>query len=85
MVSHCIFVYILGEYVVFHVKMTQLIEYFDWVIISKKIILNRGREFSERIFSYTYTFRDTGGPRTQTLFKKEIFEFFLRIRICLQT
>ncbi|XP_023346771.1 uncharacterized protein LOC111715653 [Eurytemora carolleeae] len=45
-----------GEYVVFHVKMTQVIEYFDWIIISKNIILTRGREFSGRIFSYTYTF-----------------------------
>jgi len=40
--------------------MTQVIEYFDWIIISKNIILTRGREFSGRIFSYTYTFRYRG-------------------------
>ncbi|XP_023330083.1 CD109 antigen [Eurytemora carolleeae] len=45
-----------GEYVVFHVKMTQVIDHFDWLIISKHIILTRGREFSGSIFSHTYTF-----------------------------
>ncbi len=32
-----------GEYVVFHVKSNFALNYFDWVIVSKNLILNSGK------------------------------------------
>jgi len=46
----------IGQYVVFHVKSNFPIENFDWVIVSKNLILNSGRELGSDIFSQTITF-----------------------------
>lgn len=45
-----------GQYVVFHVSMSNLLTYFDWIILSKNMIINRGREYSEDFFTYSGTF-----------------------------
>ena len=34
----------IGQYVVFHVKTNFPLDHFDWIIISKNLILNSGRE-----------------------------------------
>merc|ERR1719495_798298 len=34
-----------GEYAVFHVKSNFPLKHFDWIIMSKNIILNSGREY----------------------------------------
>ena len=46
----------IGEYVVFHTKSNFPLEYFDWIIVSKNLILNSGRELGSDIFSHTITF-----------------------------
>ena len=43
----------IGEYVVFHTKSNFPLEYFDWIIVSKNLILNSGRELGSDIFSHT--------------------------------
>ena len=45
-----------GEYVVFHVTMSNLMTYFDWIILSKNMIINRGREYSDDFFTNSATF-----------------------------
>ena len=46
----------IGQYVIFHTKTNFPIEYFDWIIVSKNLILNSGRELGSDIFSHTITF-----------------------------
>ena len=46
----------IGEYVVFHTKSNFPLDYFDWIIVSKNLILNSGRELGSDIFSHTITF-----------------------------
>ena len=46
----------IGQYVVFHVKTNFPVDHFDWIIISKNLILNSGREQGSDIFSHTITF-----------------------------
>ena len=45
-----------GEYVVFHVKSNFPLPYFDWLIVSKNLILNSGREYGSDIHAVTNTF-----------------------------
>ena len=45
-----------GEYVVFHVKSNFPLPYFDWLIVSKNLILNSGREYGSDIHPVTNTF-----------------------------
>ncbi|TRY74425.1 hypothetical protein TCAL_00656 [Tigriopus californicus] len=45
-----------GEYVVFHVKSNFALQYFDWIIVSKNIILKNGREYANDIHAVVTTF-----------------------------
>ena len=45
-----------GQYVVFHVKSNFALEHFDWLIISKNIILKTGREYASDIHAVVTTF-----------------------------
>ena len=45
-----------GEYCVFHVKSSFALEYFDWIIMSKNIILKTGREYGSDIHPVVTTF-----------------------------
>ncbi len=45
-----------GQYAVFHVKSNFPLPYFDWIIISKNIILNSGREYGSDIHPIVNTF-----------------------------
>ena len=38
-----------GKYVVFHVKSNFALTYFDWIIVSKNLILKSGREYASDI------------------------------------
>ena len=46
----------IGEYVVFSVKSNFPLEYFDWLIVAKNLIINSGRERAPDIFSHTTVF-----------------------------
>ena len=46
----------IGEYVVFSVKSNFPLEYFDWIIVAKNLIINTGRERASDIFSHTTVF-----------------------------
>ena len=46
----------IGEYVVFSVKSNFPLEYFDWIIVAKNLIINSGRERASDIFSQTAVF-----------------------------
>ena len=46
----------IGEYVVFSVKSNFPMEYFDWIIVAKNLIINSGRERASDIFSQTTVF-----------------------------
>ena len=46
----------IGEYVVFTVKSNFPMEYFDWIIVAKNLIINSGRERASDIFSQTAVF-----------------------------
>ena len=46
-----------GEYCVFHVKSSFALEYFDWIVMSKNIILKTGREYGSDIHPVVTTFR----------------------------
>ena len=46
----------IGEYVVFSVKSNFPLEYFDWMIVAKNLIISSGRERASDIFSYTSVF-----------------------------
>ena len=45
-----------GEYVVFHVQSNFPLPYFDWIIVSKNLILNSGREYGSDIHPIVSTF-----------------------------
>ena len=45
-----------GEYVVFHVKSNFALKYFDWVIVSKNLILKSGREYASEVHAVVTTF-----------------------------
>ena len=45
-----------GEYAVFHVKSNFPLPYFDWIVVSKNIILNAGREYASEIHPQVTTF-----------------------------
>ena len=45
-----------GEYVVFHVKSNFPLPYFDWIIVSKNLIINSGREYGSDIHPIVNTF-----------------------------
>ncbi len=45
-----------GEYVVFHVKSNFALTYFDWMIVSKNLILKSGREYASDIHAVVTTF-----------------------------
>ena len=45
-----------GEYVVFHVKSNFPLPYFDWIIVSKNLIVNSGREYGSDIHPIVNTF-----------------------------
>lgn len=45
-----------GQYVVFHAKTNFAFKYLDWVIISKDLILESGREIGENIHAEIITF-----------------------------
>ena len=45
-----------GEYAVFHVKSNFPMPYFDWIIISKNLIINSGREYGSDIHAIVNTF-----------------------------
>ena len=45
-----------GEYVVFNVKTNFPLDYYDWMIISKNLILNSGREYGGETEKLTSTF-----------------------------
>ena len=45
-----------GQYAVFHVKSNFPLPYFDWVIISKNLIINSGREYGSDIHPVVTTF-----------------------------
>ncbi len=45
-----------GEYVVFHVKSNFALPYFDWMVVSKNIVLKTGRELASDIHPVTTTF-----------------------------
>jgi len=45
-----------GEYAVFHVKSNFPLKHFDWIIMSKNIILNSGREYGSEIHPIVNTF-----------------------------
>ena len=46
----------IGSYVVFSVKSNFPLEYFDWIIVAKNLIINSGRERASDIFSHTTVF-----------------------------
>ena len=45
-----------GQYVIFHVKTNFPMPYFDWIIISKNLIINSGREYGSDIHPIVNTF-----------------------------
>ena len=45
-----------GNYVVFHVKSNFPLKHFDWIILSKNIILNSGREYGSEVHPIVNTF-----------------------------
>ena len=45
-----------GKYVVFHVKSNFALTYFDWIIVSKNLILKSGREYANDIHAVVTTF-----------------------------
>ena len=45
-----------GKYVVFHVKSNFALPYFDWIILSKNLILKSGREYASEIHPVVTTF-----------------------------
>ena len=45
-----------GQYAVFHVKSNFPLPYFDWIIVSKNLILNSGREYGSDIHPIVNTF-----------------------------
>ena len=45
-----------GEYVVFNVKTNFPLQHFDWIIISKNLIINSGREYGGDLIKMTNTF-----------------------------
>ena len=45
-----------GEYVVFHAKSNFALKYFDWMIVSKNLILKSGREYASEIHPVVTTF-----------------------------
>ena len=45
-----------GKYVVFHVKSNFPLKHFDWIILSKNIILNSGREYGSDVHPIVNTF-----------------------------
>ena len=46
-----------GEYVVFNVKTNFPLDHYDWMIISKNLIINSGREYGGETEKLTSTFR----------------------------
>ena len=45
-----------GHYAVFHVKTNFPFNYFDWLVVSKDIIWNSGREYGDNIHPEVKTF-----------------------------
>ena len=45
-----------GQYIVFHVKSNFPLPYFDWIIVSKNLIINSGREYGSDIHPIVNTF-----------------------------
>ena len=51
-----------GEYVVFHVKTSFPFEVFDWVVLSKNIVIRSGREYGDNIHPEVKTFSLVTSP-----------------------
>ncbi len=45
-----------GEYAVFHVKSNFALPYFDWMVVSKNLVLKTGREIASEIHPVVTTF-----------------------------
>lgn len=45
-----------GQYVIFHVKSNFAVAFFDWMIVSKNLILKTGREYASEVHAVVTTF-----------------------------
>ena len=51
-----------GHYVIFHVKTNFPFKHFDWIIMSKDIVLHSGREYGDDVHSEIKTFSLVTSP-----------------------